>query len=126
MASATHNASVIDREENMSLLSYRHSEPAPIDIATERKLLSRFQPRISKYDSVSHDACIECQVDLFGESCIGKVIGGMNAHAGDFTALCAPEALPERIGLCSYFIEYAFVHDGSSHVFGCLVFHLAH
>ncbi|KAL7661591.1 hypothetical protein ACMYSQ_000983 [Aspergillus niger] len=35
----------------------------------------------------------------------------MNAHDGDFTALCAPEALPERIGFCSYFIEYAFVYD---------------
>jgi hypothetical protein len=45
---------------------------------------------------------------------IGKVAGGMNAHTADFTALCAPEALPERIGLCSYFIEYAFVHDDVS------------
>lgn len=112
MANAAQNTSVIDHEENLGLLSYRHSEPALVDIETELKLLSRFQPRISKYDSVTHDACIECQVDLFGESDIGKVIGGMNAHAGDFTALCAPEALPERIGLCSYFIEYAFVHDG--------------
>ncbi|KAL2870569.1 bifunctional terpene synthase/polyprenyl synthetase family protein [Aspergillus lucknowensis] len=38
----------------------------------------------------------------------------MNAHTADFTALCAPEALPERIALCSYFIEYAFVHDDVS------------
>jgi hypothetical protein len=52
---------------------------------------------------------------------IGKVIGGMNAHTADFTALCAPEALPERIGLCSYFIEYAFVHDGECI---CLLFRI--
>lgn len=112
MGNTTHNTSGIDHGEDLVSLAYRHSEPAPVDIETSSKLLSRFRPRISKYISVSHDACIECQVDLFGENNIGKVIGGMNAHAGDFTALCAPEALPERIGLCSYFIEYAFVHDG--------------
>jgi hypothetical protein len=93
-------------------LVYRHSDPAPFDAQTKSKYISRFQPRISKYVAVSHDACIECHVDLFGMGGIGKVIGGMNAHTADFTALCAPEALPERIGLCSYFIEYAFVHDG--------------
>jgi hypothetical protein len=95
-------------------LMYRHSDPALIDAETESKYISRFQPRISKYVAVSHDACIECHIDLFGTGGIGKVVGGMNAHTADFTALCAPEALPERIGLCSYFIEYAFVHDDVS------------
>lgn len=93
-------------------LMYRHSDPALMDAESESKYISRFQPRVSKYVAVSHDACIECHIDLFGTGGIGKVVGGMNAHTADFTALCAPEALPERIGLCSYFIEYAFVHDG--------------
>ncbi|EAW21078.1 putative polyprenyl synthetase [Aspergillus fischeri NRRL 181] len=93
---------------------YGHSDPALMDAETESKYISRFQPRVSKYVAVSHDACIECHIDLFGTGGIGKVVGGMNAHTADFTALCAPEALPERIGLCSYFIEYAFVHDDVS------------
>jgi hypothetical protein len=83
-----------------------------MDAEIECKYISRFQPRVSKHVAVSQDACIECHIDLFGMDKIGKVAGGMNAHTADFTALCAPEALPERIGLCSYFIEYAFVHDG--------------
>jgi ferredoxin len=91
---------------------YTHSVPAPMDPETREKLISRFQPRVSKHDCISHDACIEAQVDVFDKDNIGKVIGGMNAYNSDFTALCAAEALPERIGLCSYFIEYAFVHDG--------------
>ncbi|GFF64236.1 ophiobolin F synthase [Aspergillus lentulus] len=95
-------------------LMYRHSDPALMDAESESKYISRFQPRVSKYVAVSHDACIECHIDLFGTDGIGKVVGGMNAHTADFTALCAPEALPERIGLCSYFIEYAFVHDDVS------------
>ncbi|KAL4756114.1 bifunctional terpene synthase/polyprenyl synthetase family protein [Aspergillus foveolatus] len=95
-------------------LMYRHSDPACIDAENESKYISRFQPRISKYVAASHNACIECHIDLFGMGAIGKVVGGMNAHTADFTALCAAEALPERIGLCSYFIEYAFVHDDVS------------
>jgi hypothetical protein len=93
-------------------LPYKRSNPAPMDAETESKCISCFQPRVSKYVAVSKDAWIECHIDLFGMDKIGKVAGGMNAHTADFTALCAPEALPERIGLCSYFIEYAFVHDG--------------
>ncbi|KAE8149070.1 polyprenyl synthetase [Aspergillus avenaceus] len=100
-----------DRVYESKYTIYEHSEPAPLDPDTKSKTLSCFQPRISKYVSVSHDAAIEAQADLFGENSIGKVIGGMNAHDGDFTALCAAEALPERIAICSYFIEYAFVHD---------------
>ncbi|KAL4860634.1 hypothetical protein BDV12DRAFT_191585 [Aspergillus spectabilis] len=95
-------------------LPYKRSNPAPMDAETESKYISCFQPRVSKYVVVSKDACIECHIDLFGMDNIGKVAGGMNAHTADFTALCAPEALPERIGLCSYFIEYAFVHDDVS------------
>ncbi|KAL2837121.1 putative polyprenyl synthetase [Aspergillus pseudoustus] len=95
-------------------LPYKHSNHAPMDAETESKYISRFPPRVSKYVAVSKDACIECHIDLFGIDKIGKVAGGMNAHTADFTALCAPEALPERIGLCSYFIEYAFVHDDVS------------
>ncbi|KAL3486676.1 putative polyprenyl synthetase [Aspergillus germanicus] len=85
-----------------------------MDAETESKYISCFQPRVSKYVSISKDACIECHIDLFGMDKIGQVTGGMNAHTADFTALCAPEALPERIALCSYFIEYAFVHDDVS------------
>ncbi|KAL2824204.1 polyprenyl synthetase [Aspergillus cavernicola] len=106
-----HNVNTSEHGVESNALRYRHSDPASMDTETEWKYLSRFQPRVSKYISTSHDACIECHIDLFGKSEIGKVIGGMNAHMGDFAALCAPEALPERIGLCSYFIEYAFVHD---------------
>jgi hypothetical protein len=93
-------------------LPYKRSETALMDAETESKYISCFQPRVSKYVSISRDACIECHIDLFGMDKIGQVAGGMNAHTADFTALCAPEALPERIALCSYFIEYAFVHDG--------------
>ncbi|KAL4917736.1 isoprenoid synthase domain-containing protein [Aspergillus aurantiobrunneus] len=95
-------------------LPYKHSTPASLDTHTQKRYLSRFEPRISNYISTPQNACIECQIDLFGREAIGKVVGGMNAHVGDFTALCAPEALPDRIGLCSYFIEYAFVHDDVS------------
>ncbi|CEN60522.1 hypothetical protein ASPCAL02958 [Aspergillus calidoustus] len=95
-------------------LEYRHSDPALMDAETESRYISRFQPRVSKYVAISQEACIECQIDLFGTGSIGKVVGGLSAHTADFTALCAPEALPERIGLCSYFIEYAFVHDDMS------------
>ncbi|OJJ73714.1 hypothetical protein ASPBRDRAFT_514078 [Aspergillus brasiliensis CBS 101740] len=95
-------------------IPFLHSEPAPLDDVTKSHLLTRFQPRRSKYSSVSHDACIECHVDLFGRAGVGKIIGGMNAYDGDFTALCAPEALPERIAFCSYFNEYAFVYDDTT------------
>ncbi|GKZ29620.1 hypothetical protein AbraIFM66950_005774 [Aspergillus brasiliensis] len=83
-------------------IPFLHSEPAPLDDVTKGHLLTRFQPRI------------KCHVDLFGRAGVGKIIGGMNAYDGDFTALCAPEALPERIAFCSYFIEYAFVYDDTT------------
>ncbi|KAE8389478.1 isoprenoid synthase domain-containing protein [Aspergillus alliaceus] len=90
------------------------TDAALMDPETESRYISRFQPRVSKYVAISNEACIECHIDLFGTGSIGKVVGGMNAHTADFTALCGPEALPERIGVCSYFIEYAFVHDNVS------------
>ncbi|GAT28430.1 polyprenyl synthetase [Aspergillus luchuensis] len=97
-----------------NLSPFIHSKPAPMDDALRSRLLTRFQPRISNYNSVSHDACIECHIDLFERDGVGKMIGGMNAHDGDFIALCAPEALPERIGFCSYFNEYGFLDDDTS------------
>ena len=38
-------------------------------------------------------------------------VGCINPIVGNFTALCACEAIPDRLALTTYMVEYAYIHD---------------
>lgn len=44
-------------------------------------------------------------------------VGYINPTVGNLTSLCASAAIPGRLALTSYIIEYAFVHDDSKRPF---------
>jgi hypothetical protein len=73
---------------------------------------SVFRPRIHRKSLIADHASLQCQLDLYGDESVGRNFGSLNGHVGNFTSLCAPNCMPERLALVSYTIEYAFLHDG--------------
>lgn len=72
-----------------------------------------FIPHENRHGDICDHASVQCQLDIFEtEDAVGSSFGSLNAEAGNFTTLCAPNCLPERLPLLSYIIEYAFIHDG--------------
>jgi hypothetical protein len=45
------------------------------------------------------------------------VVGSINPTAGNFIALCICEALPDRLALASYMVEYAYLQDDGREYF---------
>lgn len=100
-------------------------------IALDRKVYEddyfcKFTPRIHRDAYLADAGSLQCQIDFLGSSKVTKVattrdqgkvyavtsaIGSINPTAGNFTALCLCEALPDRLALTSYMIEYAYIHD---------------
>ncbi|KAJ5908817.1 hypothetical protein N7495_001499 [Penicillium taxi] len=82
-----------------------------------------FTPRIHRDSQLADAGCWQCQEDLLGSqgrahteavrnrSNKSYAVGCINPTVGNFTALCASEAIPERLALISYIVEYAYVHD---------------
>ncbi|CAG8947289.1 unnamed protein product [Penicillium salamii] len=75
---------------------------------------SLFQPSIHKGSKIADHAAVQCQLELYGLDRVGVKIGNMNAHAGNFTALCAPNCLPDRLAIVAYAMEYAFCRGDDS------------
>ncbi|KOS48568.1 hypothetical protein ACN38_g463 [Penicillium nordicum] len=72
---------------------------------------SLFNPYIHKQTIIADHVSAQCHIDLNGIDSVGSRFGNVNAHAGNFTSLCAPNCLPERFALIAYTVEYAFLHD---------------
>lgn len=91
----------------------QYSEPLRPEVYTDNpEFTSRFRPRIHKKADIADHAAVQCHLDLYGDGRFGSTFGNLNAHAGSWTSLCAPNCLPERLALISYTFEYAFIHDG--------------
>jgi hypothetical protein len=91
-----------------------YAEPLCSDIYDNcLEYTSIFRPRIHKHAFLADHGSVQCHLDLYGRQGVGSNFGGVNAHAGNFTALCAPNCLPERLALIAYTIEHGFVHDGT-------------
>ena len=74
---------------------------------------SLFTPYIHKQTIIADHVSVQCHIDLNGIDAVGSKFGNLNAHAGNFTSLCALNCLPERLALVAYTVEYAFLHDGT-------------
>lgn len=80
-------------------------------------------PRIHRDAHLADAGSWQCQIDFLEASSSARAaaqrnvanksyaVGCMNPVVGNFTALCAAEALPERLWISAYMIEYAYVHD---------------
>ncbi|KAJ5641727.1 isoprenoid synthase domain-containing protein [Penicillium lividum] len=114
----------------MSILkpdSQKHFVPDSIPVSPEsyerEEWFCKFTPRIHRDAHLADLGCMQCQLDLLGSlghyhaeavrsgSNKSYAVGCINPTVGNFTALCAVAAIPERLALISYIIEYAFVHD---------------
>ncbi|CAI7590152.1 unnamed protein product [Penicillium glandicola] len=79
--------------------------------ANDQAYSSLFTPYIHKQTVIADHVSVQCHIDLNGIDAVGSKLGNVNAHAGNFTSLCAPNCLPERFALVAYTVEYAFLHD---------------
>ena len=104
-------------------LPFKHSIPVPSYIYEGLDYFSMFQPRIHRESFLADEGSWQCQVDFLEASLAARTdakrnedhksyaVGCINPVAGNFTALCASECMPERLGLITYIVEYAFIHD---------------
>ena len=84
---------------------------------------SRFKPRIHRDAGLADAGSWQCQLDFLESSHAARAdaarnvltksyaVGCINPVVGNFTALCACEAIPERLALTTYMVEYAYIHD---------------
>ena len=105
------------------LMLYEHSIPVSLEQFKDQDYFSLFTPRIHRNLAYADDGSWQCQVDFLDATAAARAgadrnrknwsyaVGCINPRAGNFTALCACEALPERLALISYMVEYAFIHD---------------
>ncbi|KAM0347287.1 hypothetical protein ACHAPU_004806 [Fusarium lateritium] len=101
----------------------RNSIPLPRHVYEGQDYFCRFTPRIHRDVRLSDAGSWQCQVDFLKSSTQARAtakrnkdvysyaVGCINPVAGNFTALCACEALSERLALTTYMIEYAYIHD---------------
>lgn len=99
------------------------SLPVPPEAYEGDEFFCQFTPRIHRDSYLADSGCWQCQLDLLGSqgrahadavrnrSNKSYAVGCINPTVGNFTALCASEAIPERLALISYIVEYAYVHD---------------
>lgn len=83
----------------------------------------RFVPRIHRDAHLADAGSWQCQLDFLGSSSTARedvirnqasksyAVGSINAAVGNFTALCLSDALPDRLAMVSYMVEYAYIHD---------------
>lgn len=104
----------------------KHSIALDHKIYEDDDYFCKFTPRIHRDAYLADAGSLQCQIDFLGSSKVTKgataqdqekgsaatsATGSINPTAGNFTALCLCEALPDRLALTSYIIEYAYIHD---------------
>lgn len=101
----------------------RNSIPLPPEVYEGEEYFCRFTPRIHREVRLADAGSWQCQVDFLESSTLARVnatrnkavssyaVGCINPVVGNFTALCACEALTERLALTTYMVEYAYIHD---------------
>ncbi|KAM0267002.1 hypothetical protein ACHAPA_006390 [Fusarium lateritium] len=101
----------------------RNSIPLPRHVYEGDEYFCRFAPRIHRDVRLSDAGSWQCQVDFLKASNEARAgasrnkdvhsyaVGCINPVVGNFTALCACEALSERLALTTYMVEYAYIHD---------------
>ena len=101
----------------------RNSLPLPPYTYEGEEYFCRFTPRIHREARLADAGSWQCQVDFFKSSTAARAgaarnknvssyaVGCINPVVGNFTALCACEALSDRLALTTYMVEYAYIHD---------------
>ncbi|KAF4984888.1 hypothetical protein FZEAL_41 [Fusarium zealandicum] len=101
----------------------RNSVPLPPHAYEGEEYFCLFTPRIHRDARLSDAGSWQCQVDFLKSSTEARAgadrnkdvssyaVGCINPVVGNFTALCACEALSERLALVTYMVEYAYIHD---------------
>lgn len=101
----------------------QNSIALPYELFQGDEYFSRFHPRIHRDAHLADAGSWQCQVDFLESSDKARAdaarnlasksyaVGCINPTVGNFTALCACEALPDRLALTTYMVEYAYIHD---------------
>jgi hypothetical protein len=101
----------------------KHSIAVEPHVYEREDYFCRFRPRIHRDHYLADAGSWQCQVDFLGSSAAARAdsirnqghkcyaVGCINPVAGNFAALCACEAVPDRLALTTYMIEYAYIHD---------------
>jgi ophiobolin F synthase len=99
----------------MDSTEHRHSIAIPDEVWENSRCPTQFRPRLSKYASIADEACWAVRDEMVaagGSESITQGVGCINLMSGNAMAIWFPEALPERLYIGSYMIEFAFMHDG--------------
>lgn len=102
---------------------FTHSIPVPAQCYEQEgyDYFCRFTPRIHRDHHLADEGSWQCQVDFLNASGPkdsernkdhkAYAVGCINHIVGNFSALCLSEALPERLAITTYLVEYAYIHD---------------
>lgn len=101
----------------------QNSIAVPAHLYESEEYFSRFTPRLHRDAHLADAGSWQCQVDFLESSEAARAgaarntstksyaVGCINPVVGNFMALCACEAIPDRLALTTYMIEYAYIHD---------------
>ena len=104
-------------------IQYQYSIPIPPQVYEGEDYFCLFPPRVHRDNVLADEASWQCQVDFLeangafqnwdrqNKEYRSPAVGCINPRVGNFTSLCACEALPERLALTSYTMEYTVIHD---------------
>ncbi|KAI9727247.1 MAG: hypothetical protein M1828_006866 [Chrysothrix sp. TS-e1954] len=102
----------------------QRSVPLPEHLYRGDEYFCKFDARIHKDAYLADQGSWQCQLDFLNasgpadsernEAHKSYAVGCINPMVGNFTALCACEALPERLALTTYMVEYAYIHDDAT------------
>lgn len=111
--------------ESSSKQDFKYSVEVPKHLYEQDQYFCRFTPRIHRNANLADQGSWQCQVDFLNASGPtdsernkdhkSYAVGCINPLVGNFTALCASEALPERLALTTYMVEYAYIHDDGNY-----------
>lgn len=121
----TDKANMADQLKAVTVVApaIKHSLPLHSESYANDEYFCRFRPRIHRDVHLADAGSWQCQVDFLGSSAAARAdsarnksntsyaVGCINPVVGNFTALCACEAIPERLALTTYMVEYAYIHD---------------
>lgn len=114
-----------DQLKTMAVASptIRYSVPLNPESYVGDEYFCRFKPRVHRDVGLADAGSWQCQVDFLGSSAAARAdssrnksnvsyaVGCIDPVVGNFTALCACEAIPGRLALTTYIVEYAYIHD---------------
>ena len=108
-------------QSEFSFRPFEQSVPLPTHLYEQEEYFCRFTPRIHRDARLADQGSWQCQIDFLeatgpddserNKDHKSYAVGCINPVVGNFTALCACEALPERLALTTYMVEYAYIHD---------------